>query len=150
MNDLIETLDRKRRRYLLGYLIGFVAFFIVWLARFFLRETGLLSDRMHSLVVVFLWITIPVQGFFAVGLNRIKSAIKKDPQLCEALHDELLRQHEIRAWRYATIAMAICLAIFFVVNTFLLPIKDLNAVILTTLFAGAAGYQLSFYFMNRD
>ena len=150
MSDLIETLDWKRRRYLLGYLVGFVLFFIIWLTRFFLRETDLLSDRLYSLLLILLWITIPVQAYFAFGLRRIKATIKKDPKLYEALHDELLRQHEIRSWRYASMAMGICLVAFFLINIFLLSIKDLTAVILTTLFAGFAGYQLSFYFLNRD
>jgi len=150
MENIIETYDLMRRKFLRGYLISFTAFLAPWIARFILREIELLPDGWNRILLFVLAASIPFQAYFAIGLNKLKSKIKKDPGLQEALFNELVRLHETQAWRYAFIAMTACLSAAFIVNLFVTPIKDLTAVIITAILAGSGGYHLSFHFMDRD
>ncbi|MBN1224147.1 MAG: hypothetical protein JXB23_12945 [Candidatus Aminicenantes bacterium] len=150
MENIIESYDYKRRKFLLGYLISFSAFLLPWIARFILREMELLPDEWNRIFLFLLFASIPFQAYFAFSLNKLRSKIKKDPDLQEALFNELVRLHETRAWRYAFIAMAGCLAMVFIINLFFIPIRDLTAVIITAILAGSGGYHLSFYFMEGD
>lgn len=149
MSNLIETLDRRRRNDLRWYLIGFVAFFAAWIPWLMLRNFGKLPAGWNKALILVLVASVAVQAFFALRLAGLNSRIKKDPQLREALLNELVRHHEIRAWRFGFIVMASCLALYGLLSMFT-SFHDVMGTVLTAVNAGFGGYQLSFFFMEKD
>jgi len=145
----VEKYDRLRRRYFRIYLLGLVSFLAVWTIRLVLRETGTLSDRLNAALGALLLLGVLVLFFSFLGLNRIRRAVASDPELKEALYDELVRVNWDKAWKYGFLAITGGLA-FFAVFNFLSPVKDVFAFILTAFFAGAAGYTFAFHRLDRS
>jgi hypothetical protein len=148
MTSEIERIDRKRRKHLRVYLLFLIVFFVTWMARFFLRETGSLSTVMNRVAIGVLVTALVVKSFAVLGLNRIRAKVEKDPVLREALDDELVRHYRTKSWKYATLAVMACLVLFAAFN-FFSPIKDFFAVVLTAFWAGVVGYLYAFYRMDR-
>jgi hypothetical protein len=148
MTENIEAIDRKRRTILRVYLIGAALFFASWLARFILRETGVLPSGLSLALAVLLMAGTGVLVYSFVGMLGIRKKMLSDPALKEILNDELVRLNTMKAFRYGFFAMMGGLA-FFAVFNFISPVKDFFAAILTLFFVGAWGYMFAFCKLER-
>lgn len=72
-----------------------------------------------------------VQAYFAIHLNIAPHKIKKNPKLYSALYNELVRLHELKAWKVAFFSsLGIVILIAFL--SFLMPVRDIVFIALTT------------------
>jgi hypothetical protein len=149
MTDLIETIDRKRKRVLRTYLVGAVIFFASWMTRFILHETGALPEWLDVAIAVPFVIGLGILLYSFFALTRVRKEIAADAKLKEALDDERVRLNNLTAFKYGFFAMMGGLA-FFAAFNFLSPVKDFFAVILTLLMVGSWAYMLAFYRLERD
>jgi heme/copper-type cytochrome/quinol oxidase subunit 4 len=149
MAESIELFDRKRRAYYRGWVIGFVLFTVFWVVRFGLKWAGIQSEILDWVLGIGFALVIPWQFYFLIKMNSLRGQAKNNPELNALLQDELVRYHELKAWKFGFIAMAACLGVFVVLSVFL-DLKDTNAVVFTALWAGFGGYHLSFYSMERE
>jgi len=149
MAESIELFDRKRRAFYRGWVIGFALFTVFWVVRFALKWAGIRSQVLDWVLGIGLALTIPLMFYFLVKMNSLRRQAKNNPELNSLLQDELVKYHEMRAWKFGFIAMAVCLGVFVVLSV-ILDLKDTNAVVFTALWAGFGGYHLSFYRMERE
>ena len=149
MNSDIETLDKRRMRYLEWYLIAFVPFIILSLTRFFFRLGGLNSQPIGRVVLIGLILSLLLLAASTIGSAHLARRIKNEPSLKEALHNELVRSLEVQSWKAAYVG-AVGTTIFFAVAWFFYPISDPVMVALTSLIVGASAYQATFYFKYRS
>jgi hypothetical protein len=145
----IELFDRMRRAYHRGWVIGFVIFTVLWLLRFGLKWAGIRSEILDWGLGIGLVLTIPLMLYFIIRMDSLRRLAKNNPELKALLQDELVKYHEMKAWKYGFIAMAACLGVFVILSVFL-DLKDTNAVVFTAFWAGFGGYHLSFYSMERE
>jgi Na+-driven multidrug efflux pump len=148
MSNQIEIFDQKRRKYLRGFLFGLVIFFLTWILRFILRAYEIGSTPVHMAILGLLILCILVQAYFAINLTITVSKIKKDPQLYSALYNELVRLHELKAWRVAFFS-ALGSVILIAVLSFFMPVRDIVFIALTAILAGSGGYHSAFYYLDR-
>jgi dolichol kinase len=99
--------------------------------------------------MVVLLLCILVQAYFAIPLNLLKNKIKSDPKLYSALYNELVRLHELKAWRVAFFS-AIGFLVFVAILSFFMPVRDIIFVAITAFLAGSGGYHLAFYYLDRS
>jgi len=149
MTTQIEIFDQKRRRYLKGFLFGLVIFFLTWLLRFILRANEIGSIPVHVAILVILILCVLIQAYFAIHLKVFVSKIKKDPQLYSALYNELVRLHELKAWRVAFFS-SLGFLILIAILSFFMPVRDIVFIALTAILAGSGGYHLAFYYLDRN
>jgi hypothetical protein len=149
MSNEIEIIDRKRRKILGLYLVFLIIFFVTWMTRFVLRETGALSAVMNRVAIGVLVTALAVKSYAILALNKIRACIAKAPELQEALDNELVRHYREKSWKFAYLAVMGCLVLFAVFN-FVSPIKDFFAVVLTAFWAGVVGYLYAFYQMEKS
>jgi len=149
MENNVELFDRKRRVNYRGWVIGFIIFTVLWVVRFGLKWAGIQSEILDWALGIGLALTIPLMFYFLIRMNSLRLQARYNPELNALLQDELVRYHEMRAWKFGFISMAACLGVFVVLSVFL-DLKDTNAVVFTALWAGFGGYHLSFYSMERE
>jgi dolichol kinase len=148
MENQIEIFDQKRRKYLKGFLFGLVIFFLAWLLRFILRANDIGSDAVHIAILALLILCILVQAYFAINLKNTVSQIKKDPRLYSALYNELVRLHELKAWRVAFFS-ALGSVVLIAILSFFMPVRDIVFIAFTAILAGSGGYHSAFYYLDR-
>ena len=145
----IELFDRRRRACYRGWVVGFIIFTVFWVVRFGLKWAGIHSEILDWGLGICLALTIPLMFYFIVRMDSLRRLAKNNPELKALLQDELVKYHELRAWKFGFIAMSACLAVFVVLSVFL-DLKDTNAVVFTALWAGFGGLHLSFYRMGGE
>jgi dolichol kinase len=148
MANQIEIFDQKRRKYLKGFLFGLAIFFMTWILRFILRANDIGSDSAHIAILALLILCILVQAYFAINLTITVSKIKKDPKLYSALYNELVRLHELKAWRVAFFS-ALGSVVLIAILSFFMPVRDVVFIALTAILAGSGGYHSAFYYLDR-
>jgi hypothetical protein len=148
MKSDIETLEKRRMRFLELYLIGFAAFVILSVTRFFFRLSGLNSQPVGTAVLFGLIICLLFLSISVIGHLTLERKIKDDPGLKEALYDELIQSLELRSWK-AAYCGAVATTIFFAVAWFFYPVCDPVMIALTSVINGAGAYQATFYFKYR-
>lgn len=149
MNDLIERIDRKRKRVLRTYVIGAVANYACWMTRFVLHETGALPEWLDAAIAVPFAASFALILYSFVRLIGVRKAMAADPALGAALNDERVRINELVAFKYGFFAMVAGLA-FFAGFNFLSPVKDFYGVILGLFMLGAWAFLFAFYRLERD
>ena len=149
MVSKIESLDRRRMKLLEWYLVSFVLFLLLTLARFFFRTEGLNSQPIGIAVLAGLIITLLVQAGTAIGSALLARKIRSDPDLEAALNNELIRSLEIQSWRAAYVGAAGA-TLFFAIVSFFYPVCDQVMIALTAIIAGLGAYQATFYFKYRS
>jgi hypothetical protein len=149
MENSIEMLDLQRARMLRGFISSFVVFFTTWVVRFVLRLSEIESTSLQIFLLVILIGTLLPMAFFSLRLSSIRFKIRRDPQLNRAMNDELVRLHEIKAWRWAFIAVISFLSIIGAISL-IAPIRDLIFVILTAILFGLLAYHSTFYLMEKN
>jgi len=145
----IELFDRKRRACYRGWVTGFIIFTVFWVLRFSLKWAGIQSEILDWTIGICLALTIPLMFYYIVRMDSLRRLARNNPELNALLQDELVKYHEMKAWKYGFIAMAACLGVFVILSVFL-DLKDTNAVVFTAFWAGFGGYHLSFYRMERE
>ncbi|NIS79297.1 MAG: hypothetical protein GTO14_03545 [Anaerolineales bacterium] len=123
MTDDIEALDRRRMRYLEWFLIGFVPFLILSMARFFFRQSGLNQEPIGIAVLIMLIASVVVIALSTFGSVAMARRIKDSPSIREALNNELIQAIEMGSWKAAYIG-AIAASAFFGLASFFYPICD--------------------------
>jgi hypothetical protein len=149
MKPDIESLDKRRMRYLELYLIGFVPFIMLSVTRFFFRLGGLNSQPIGIAVLVGLILSVLLLALSVIGSALLERTIKDNPSLKEALHNELIQALEVQSWKAAYLG-AVGATIFFAMVWFIYPVSDPVLVALTAIIAGAGAYQATFYFKYRS
>jgi hypothetical protein len=149
MNFEIEMLDKRRMRYLEWYLIGLVPFTILSVTRFFFRLGELNSQPIGRAVFIGLILSLLLMAISSIGSVILWRAIKNEPSLKDALHNELVQSLEAQSWKAAYFG-AVGTTIFFAAVWFFYPISDPVLVALTSIIAGAGAYQATFYFKYRS
>lgn len=148
MANQIEIFDQKRRKYLKGFLFGLVIFFLAWVLRFILRANDVGTEAVHIAILVLLILCILIQAYFAISLTLTASKIKKDPKLYSALYNELVRLHELKAWKVAFFS-ALGSVILIALLSFFMPVRDIVFIAFTAILAGSGGYHSAFYYLDR-
>ena len=149
MESDIEMLDKKRMRYLAWYLVGSVFFILLSVTRYFFRLRDLNSKSIGIVVLIGLLLSLLVLVISTIGSISLGRKIKRDPQLKEALYNELVRSLEVQSWRAAYFGAA-ATTVFFAVAWFFYPVCDPVMVALTAIIAGLGAYQGTFYFKYRS
>lgn len=149
MTNLIEQIDRQRKRIFRIYVLGAALFFGTWMTRFVLRELSALSGSMDIVIAVVFALGLAVLLFSVFALNGIRRKIAARPELGEALNDERVRLSNLKAFKIGYFALLGGL-VFFAVFNLLFPIKDLTAVFLGLFFIGSFAYQFAFYRLEKD
>jgi lysylphosphatidylglycerol synthetase-like protein (DUF2156 family) len=144
----IESLDRRRMRLLEWYLVSFVFFLLLTLARFFFRAEGLNSQPIGMAVLAGLIVTLLLQAGSALGAAMLARKIRSDPSLEAALNNELIQSLETQSWQAAYFGAA-GTTLFFAIVSFFYPICDPVMIALTAIIAGLGAYQATFYFKYR-
>jgi hypothetical protein len=148
MTDDIEGLDRRRMRYMEWFLIGFVPFLILSIARFFFRQSGLNQEPIGTAVLIGLILSVVVIALSTFGSASLARKIKDTPSTQEALNNELIQAIEVRSWKAAYLG-AIAISAFFALSHFFYPICDPVLSALTSIITGAGAYQAHFYFQYK-
>jgi membrane protease YdiL (CAAX protease family) len=148
MTDDLEALDRRRMRYLEYFLIGFVPFLILSIARFFFRQSGLNHEPIGTAVLIGLILSVVVIALSTLGSASLAREIKDNPSIQEALNNELIQAIELRSWKAAYLG-AIAVSVFFAVTHFFYLICDPVLTALTSIITGAGAYQAFFYFRYK-
>jgi hypothetical protein len=149
MLSQIESLDRRRMRLLEWYLVSFLLFLFLTLARFFFRAEGLNSQPIGIAVLAGLIATLLLQAGSALGAALLARRIRSDPSLEAALNNELIQSLETQSWRAAYFGAAGA-TLFFAIVSFFYPICDPVMIALTTIITGLGAYQATFYFKYRS
>ena len=144
----VEQLDRRRMRFLEWYLVSFVVFLLLLLARFFFRAEGLNSQPIGLAVLGGLIVTLLVQAGSALGAALLARRIHNDPSLEAALNNELIQSLETQSWRAAYFTAA-GVTLFFAIVSFFYSVCDPVMIALTAIISGLGAYQATFYFKYR-
>lgn len=148
MINQIELLDRKRKKYRGGHILGSIVFFIVWIVRTLIKMLELkLGDLYTGSMIVFL-LAIVVTGYFAARLVIVEKKIRKDSILKEALYNELVRLNELKAWRigFFSLIIFIILAAYLIVADLL---KDPMVLVVGALLVGFGSYNITVYLLDK-
>lgn len=148
MTTQIEIYDQKRKYYRGGGLIGSIVFFIAWIGYVILRLSSQTSDLARTIVLGILILSVIVQAYYALRVNLIEKDIRKDPQMKEALNNELVQLNDLKAWRasfFAVIGFIIVAAI----TSFFVQINDLMLIFLTALLVGFGAHNTAVYFLDK-
>lgn len=144
----VERIDRRRQRLLAASLVSSVVFLILLVLRFFFRQGGLNDQPVGTVVLAGLGGSLLALALCTAASWRLGNAARDDPQLREALDDELVRTLEAQSWKAAYLG-AVGATAFFAVAGFFYPVCDAVMTALTATIAGAACYQGSLYFRYR-
>lgn len=144
----IEILDAKRMRHLEVYILGVGVFIALSVTRYFFRLGGLNSQPIGLAVLGGLIISLGVISLSAVLSARLWKRVKYDPELMDALNNELIQVLQLKSWKAAYLG-AIGTTMFFAVVGLFYPVSDPMLMALTSIIAGAGAYQATFYYLYR-
>lgn len=145
MQPDIEVLDRKRMKFLKGYLISFAVFLTLMLVRHFFRAGGLNVQPIGVIVLMGLIVSLLVQACCLFLSAQLQRQINHDPRVEAALDNEMVRDLEARSWLAAYIACAGA-TLFFAITGFFYPVCDPVTISLVSITAGAGANRAYFYF----
>ena len=148
MQTKIEGMDRRRMRSLGAYLISFAPSVPMFLALFFLRESGLSRGPIGTALKIGLGASLLAQIAFIIKQVLLAAEINRDPKLKEAFDSELHRLLEARAWKAAFIGTAATALLFAIASSFY-PVCDALTIALTSMIIGVAAQRATFYFKYR-
>ena len=148
MTTKIEMFDQKRKRNRGGGLIGSAIFLIAWIGYVVIRISCLNIDLLRTIVLVVLILAVLFQAYFALMNVLLEREIKKDPQLKDALNNELVQLNELKAWR-ASFFSVIGFIIVAAVLSIFVQINDIMLVFLTALLIGFGTHNTAVYLLDR-
>ncbi len=148
MTNQIEMFDMKRKKYRGGGVLGFIVFFIAWIARTLIRMLELELGTLYKGIMIVTLLAIAVMAYFSVRLLIVDRKIRKDPVLKEALYNELVLLNELKAWRiafFSVIAFMLLTAYFIVADL----LKDPMVLVVTAFLVGFGSYNITVYLLDR-
>ena len=148
MTDQIEIFDQKRKKYRGGAIVGTIIFFIAWLLRSIIKIFALEMETFHTIVFTLLILSVIFQAYFAIKLNIIEKNIKSNPILKEALHNELVRLNELKAWKVAFFSMIIFIVIVGILSLSV-KINDTMVIVVTALLVGFGSYNTTVHILDN-
>jgi adenylosuccinate synthase len=144
----IEIYDQKRKYYRGGGLIGSIVFFIAWIGYVITRLSTQTTDYARITVLIIMVLAVIVQAYYALRVNLLERDIRKDPQMKEALNNELVQLNELKAWR-ASFFSVIGFIVLAAVASFFIQINDLMLIVLTALLVGFGTHNIAVYFLDK-
>jgi hypothetical protein len=144
----IEIYDQKRKHYRGGGLIGSIIFFIAWIGYVILRLSSQAADYARTIVLVILILSVIVQAYYALRVNFLERDIRKDPEMKEALNNELVQLNELKAWRASFFAV-IGFIVLAAITSFFVQINDLMLIFLSALLVGFGTHNTAVYFLDK-
>ena len=148
MTEQIEIFDQKRKKYRGGHIIGIIVFFFAWLLRCVIKIFELEMETFHTVVFVFLILSVLFMAYFAIRFNIIEINIRKDSILKEALHNELVRLNRLKAWKIAFLSIVIFLIIVAILSAFV-QINDFMLIFVTALLVGFGACNITIHILDR-
>jgi hypothetical protein len=148
MDTEVEKMDKRRMRGLEIYLWGFVIFLILFLTRYFFRQSGMNDGPIGTVVLVGLMLSLVAMILSTIASLRLYKQIKHDPFVESALADEFVQMLQVQSWKAAFIGAAAA-AVFFAAVWFFYPVCDPVMIALTIILTGAGAYQVVFYLKYR-
>lgn len=142
----IEIFDLKRMQFLKGQIAGVILFLVVSITEMILRFSGVSILRIRMISLPLLFFSVLMQAYFVMKMALLQKEIDQDQDLKNALDNELVNLNRMKAWRTAFIVLAITSGIFGVLAIFL-PVDPVYAA-LTSIVAGAGGYNLGFFVLE--
>ena len=148
MTTQIELYDQNRKRNRGGGLIGSVIFLVAWLGYVITRLSRLNNDLLRTIVLAILILAVLFQAYFALKNVLLEREIKKDPQLKNALNNELVQLNELKDWRASFFALLVFVVLAAVLSIFV-QINDIMLVFLTALLIGFGTHNTAVYLLDR-
>ncbi len=148
MTTKTEIMDQKRKRYRRAHVIWFAVFFIAWIIRSALKLFELDLPLLENMLLLILIISVAVQAFYALKDNMLAIELRKDPQLKEAMNDELVQLNELKAWKAAFFSL-IGYIIFVALLSMFIDFNDLMSIFITALIIGFGTYNSAAFVLNR-
>jgi hypothetical protein len=148
MTTQIEAYDRSRKQYRGGLIFSSIVFFVAWIGYVVVRLSSRSMQVLHILVMVTLFASLIVQVYFAFRSTLLERRIKKDPQLKEALNNELVELNELKAWR-ASFFSVIGFAAVTALASFFVQINDIMLVVLTAFLVGFGTHNTVVHYLDR-
>ena len=148
MTSQIEIYDRKRKQYRGGGLVGSIIFFIAWMGYVILRLSSQTVDLLRTIVLAILILAVLIQAYYALRVNLLEREIRKDPEMKEALNNELVQLNELKAWRASFFAV-VGFIILTAITAFFVQINDLMLIFLTALLVGFGTHNAAVYYLDK-
>jgi hypothetical protein len=148
MTTQIEIYDRKRKQYRGGGLVGSIIFFIAWMGYVILRLSSQTVDLLRTIVLAILILAVLIQAYYALRVNLLEREIRKDPEMKEALNNELVQLNELKAWRASFFAV-VGFIILTAITSFFVQINDLMLIFLTALLVGFGTHNAAVYYLDK-
>ncbi|MFC1923132.1 hypothetical protein ACFLY4_07570 [Chloroflexota bacterium] len=148
MTTQIEIYDQKRKQYRGGGLIGSLIFLIAWIGYVVIRISCLNNDLLRTIILAVLILAVLFQAYFALMNVLLEREIKKDPQLKDALNNELVQLNELKAWRASFFSVIGFIVVAAVLSIFV-QINDIMLVFLTALLIGFGTHNAAVYLFDR-
>lgn len=148
MTTQIEIYDRKRKQYRGGGLVGSIIFFIAWMGYVILRLSSQTVDLLRTIVLAILILAVLIQAYYALRVNLLEREIRKDPEMKEALNNELVQLNELKAWRASFFAV-IGFIVLTAITSFFVQINDLMLIFLTALLVGFGTHNAAVYYLDK-
>ena len=143
-----ESLEACRMQYLQGYVAGMFVFLLLWFTRYFFRAGGLNSKPVGYAVLAGLIVTALIFIYYQVRLAMVNNWITRNPDIGEAVNNELYRHCAQRAWKPAFIGAIVTTMILALVS-FGYPVVDLIFVSLSNIVVGSFVYLFALYLYWR-
>ena len=148
MTSQIEIYDRKRKQYRGGGLVGSIIFFIAWMGYVILRLSSQTVDLLRTIVLAILILAVLIQAYYALRVNLLEREIRKDPEMKEALNNELVQLNELKAWRASFFAV-VGFIVLTAITAFFVQINDLMLIFLTALLVGFGTHNAAVYYLDK-
>ena len=148
MTTKIEIYDQKRKRNRGGGLIGSAIFLIAWIGYVVIRISCPNNDLLRTIVLAVLILAVLFQAYFALKNVLLEREIKKDPQLKDALNNELVQLNELKAWRASFFSVIGFIVVAAVLSIFV-QINDIMLVFLTAQLIGFGTHNTAVYLLDR-
>ena len=148
MTQQIEFLDKKRKQYRGGSILGFIVFFIAWIVRALIKMLELKLGTLYTGSMIVLLLAIAVMAYFVAREVIVERKIRKDPILKEALYNELVRLNELKAFRigFFSMILVILIAAYLIVADLL---KDPMLLVGGAILVGFGSYSIAVYLLDK-
>lgn len=145
MASEIETIERRRLRLLEGYLLGQVVFLALLVARSVERATVPDPPPLGGLVLAGMVLSLLLCVCCVLAYVVLASRFRRDPELAEALDNELVRTYFTQSWMAAFVAAAATVLIFAIVAAYSPVFRDPLTITFTTILVGLTAHWVTFY-----
>lgn len=148
MSTQIELMDQRRRKYRGGHVVGLIFLLLAWISRAILKTIGVENETLYVIILIVILLAVLVQAYYAIKIRLLKREINNDSIVVEALNDELVRFHQLKAWKISFFSVIVIIAIGLILSIFI-PIKNMGFILVTALIFGFGTYITTLYLLDR-